>query len=444
MESTTIHRQESTFSDDKSNTNKSSEVRSITSSKAYGKSRRRGSYDNDDGNSSKAGSLKSKLFGERNKAEKNEVKEGMSSVGSKNRKQTAPKSREEVNVQKTSNRKTLDEPRKPKSLRSSPLLDDNSSFQRAFLRTRKPPPILETASSGLSLTRNKFPPRPHPSRRIADKDEGEGRDDTDKDERDDMDKPIEQHRQYGSQVLKGTLASSSGRDDDSWSIGSILSLKKWRDNSKQLDTEKIDKILGTHIKGKYGDKSRQASDSEPDNLEGTNRRRFPKAYIEFHENEKTWVIGNQWKQAGNGEKDKMLHVYDHTQRVHVVNCHGVNIHVHGRKMKAILVDNCSDVNVIFDTVITTCEVVNCSNVGLQITGVCPTFSIDTSEGVTLWLTLEGMRTSNFVTSKSSEISISIPQSEDSNPWERKEVPLPVQYVHKFQDGGVMSHLPGKY
>ena len=36
-------------------------------------------------------------------------------------------------------------------------------------------------------------------------------------------------------------------------------------------------------------------------------------------------------------------------------------------MKAILVDNCSEVNVIFDSVITTCDLVNSTAMGIQVT-----------------------------------------------------------------------------
>lgn len=279
------------------------------------------------------------------------------------------------------------------------------------------------------------------------------------DEREDWDKPIEHSFRYGGIKPKGSM-SSLGRDDDSWSIGSMLSLKKWRNNRKQLDAHKIDRILGTDKSVEDGHSlaslstNLQSFDSHSHRRELTSsdtrsRSKGPqkgsvKPYIEYNEHERTWVIANQQKPAGNSENDKMVHVCDNKQRVHVVNCHDVNVHVHGRKMKALLVDNCTNVNVIFDTVITTCEVVNCSRVGLQATGICPHFAIDLSDDVTVWLTVEGMKNSNFVTSKFSNVTISVPRGDDAEPWDRKEIPLPAQYIHKFKDGGVMSHLPGYY
>lgn len=401
-------------------------------------------------------SLKSTLFGVRRKNSKGEEETRSSTSIRKQIYGEASRSKDNATVER------IEEER---STAISRLYDDESSFQKRFLKTRKPQTPLDSKSPRGALPRRPGTPKQTKGGKLDEtRDEAENKErrGSEFDERSDWDKPIEQNRDIGRQAVKGTVASHHGRDDDSWSLGSMLSLKRFRNNRKQSEPENMDKILGTHIKARHEeDGGNSLAGSIPshspsvDSISnvgaqpkksglGKSRPDFPKPYVEYHENEKTWVIGNQWRQNGNGEKDKMLHVYDNKQRVHVVNCHGVNIHIHGRKMKAVLVDSCSDINVIFDSVITTCEVVNCSHVGLQVTGLCPTFSIDATEGVTVWLTREAMETTNFVTSKSSRISISVPQSDDDHPWERKEVPLPAQYVHKFQNGGVMSHLPGKY
>lgn len=407
----------------------------------------------------KSGSLKSMLFGERSKIKSDE------SIG-----QVAPiqtQSKRSVDTNWATSGTQSATPKKANSKEDDRIitpsrLNDESSFVKALITTRKP---LLPDNQASNQKHRQLPPRPPPSNQISnfsswnthDKDESEGRDESEVQDREDWDTPIEQHRRYAHQEVIESTPSLVGRDEDSWSIASMLSLKKWRNNTKQLDPDKIDRIMFPRGKGKINDQmsssiGRPSFDSisfgtsrrDKTTETGKTRGNFPKPYIQYHENEKTWVVGNQWKQNGNGENDKMLHVYDNRQRVHVTNCHGVNVHIHGRKMKAILLENSSDLNIIFDSVITTCEVVGCSNVGIQVTGVCPTFSIDTTQGVTVWLTREAMKTSNFVTSKSSDISISVPQSDDMHPWERKEVPLPVQFVHKFQEGGILSHSPGKF
>jgi hypothetical protein len=166
------------------------------------------------------------------------------------------------------------------------------------------------------------------------------------------------------------------------------------------------------------------------------------ATIEYQEKERKWIIANQ-KKAGMSKDDKMvltIHVYDSKQQVYIANCHDVSIQIHGSKIKALLIDNCSNLNVIFGTVISTCEVVNCQRVAVQTTGVCPTFAVDQTDGITVWLSKESMKISNFVTSKCTEVNVSIPTGNEDE-CDRKEVPLPEQFVHKFYDGEVISHVP---
>jgi hypothetical protein len=161
--------------------------------------------------------------------------------------------------------------------------------------------------------------------------------------------------------------------------------------------------------------------------------------VEFIEKEKKWVIANQTT-SGTSEFEKVIltiHVFDILQHVYIRNCHGVSIQIHGKKANAILIDSCSRVNVVFGSVVGTCEVVNSKKVALETIGVCPTFALDKTNGITVWLSKESMQVSSFVTSKCTEVNISIPEGGDDD-CDRKEVPLPEQFVHKFQYGEVKS------
>ena len=160
--------------------------------------------------------------------------------------------------------------------------------------------------------------------------------------------------------------------------------------------------------------------------------------VEFIEEEKQWVIADQ-ATSGTSKFEKVvltIHVFDTQQHVYIHNCHGVTIQIHGKKANEILIDSCSHVNIIFGSVIGTCEVVNSKKVALETIGVCPTFAIEKTDGITVWLSKESMKVSNFVTSKCSEVSISIPEGGDD--CDRKEIPLPEQFVHKFHHGEVKS------
>jgi adenylyl cyclase-associated protein len=50
------------------------------------------------------------------------------------------------------------------------------------------------------------------------------------------------------------------------------------------------------------------------------------------------------------------------------------------KVNAITLDNCSKTGLLFDTVVSSCEVVNSSSVEVQCTGNVPTVAIDKCDG----------------------------------------------------------------
>lgn len=58
----------------------------------------------------------------------------------------------------------------------------------------------------------------------------------------------------------------------------------------------------------------------------------------------------------------------------------------------------------FDTAISACEIVNCKSVQVQSTNLCPSFSIDKTDGILVYLTNEAISQTSFVTSKSSEMN----------------------------------------
>jgi hypothetical protein len=306
---------------------------------------------------------------------------------------------------------------------------------------------------------------------------------------------------YGDQIESNMPSSSSfTKDDDSWStgrdswsIGSALSFMK-RDKtgkarkfekkktiseekpSGELERRNLRAVQSVFTQGNtYATSSRRSSGAtekgrdryvaktEPSmplrdtpSVDSFRVKRRPirqlqivredpnKPTIEYREKERKWVISNQVKK-GMSKNDKMvhtIHVFDSKQKVFISNCHDVSIHLQGCKIKAVLIDHCSDLNVIFDTVISSCDVVNCQRIAVQTTGVCPSFAVDKTDDMKVWLTKESMSLSNFVTSKSTGVIVSVPRGDGEDDCDRKEVSLPEQYVHKFHDGDVMSVVPG--
>ena len=51
------------------------------------------------------------------------------------------------------------------------------------------------------------------------------------------------------------------------------------------------------------------------------------------------------------------------------------------KVNAITLDSCSRTGLVFQDLVSSCEVVNCSSVEVQSTGIMPTIAIDKTDGI---------------------------------------------------------------
>lgn len=164
--------------------------------------------------------------------------------------------------------------------------------------------------------------------------------------------------------------------------------------------------------------------------------------LEYQERGTKWVVENHDKDSvANFSESGMLEVDigDPKQQVYIFNCDNVTIKINGSKLKSVIVDTCEKVNVIFNTIISGCEIVNSKRIAVQSDGVCPVFTIDKTVGVTVWLSEASSAVSSFTTSMSSEMNVSLPDGED-----RKELPIPEQFIHKIAEGSLTSEVSDLY
>jgi len=121
-------------------------------------------------------------------------------------------------------------------------------------------------------------------------------------------------------------------------------------------------------------------------------------------------------------------------------CDNATIQIKG-KLKSIILDSCTKTNLLFDTAISSCEIVNCQKVQIQSTNICPSFAIDKTDGCLIYLSPDAVSISNFVTSKSSEMNVSWL---DEKSGEQKEAPIPEQFVHRLVNGIITSEVSDLY
>lgn len=100
------------------------------------------------------------------------------------------------------------------------------------------------------------------------------------------------------------------------------------------------------------------------------------------------------------------------QVVYIYGCQDSVIIIKG-KCNSISVDNCKKTSIVFDDIVSTVEFVNCQSVKAQAMGVIPIFSIDKTDGAHIYLS-EASAKAEIVTSKASEVNISVPSGPDGD------------------------------
>jgi hypothetical protein len=233
---------------------------------------------------------------------------------------------------------------------------------------------------------------------------------------------------------KGRIVASGERRSEKHQLPAMpMDRKVSFDNGQEIN-KAVSKKLG---QVSYYQKSPREKSRFTEHSDATNP-----PTIEFDDAELRWKIKNHIATESCVSSNVVLtiHVRDANERVLITNCHGVSVQIHGRKMKSLLIGDCSDVSVVFDTVTHACEVIHCKSTAIQTTGICPGFAIERSKGVTIWLSHESMKLSNVVTSKCTEVTVSLPKGPTENDYDRKELTLPERFVHQFNEGEVKSRV----
>lgn len=175
----------------------------------------------------------------------------------------------------------------------------------------------------------------------------------------------------------------------------------------------------------------------------TTTKKAPAPVFEFRDRGGKWVLEHQNKSTTEDSNGLItVKVKDPKHHVYVYKCEGVTFDIQG-KLNSLTFDSCTKCNFVFDTAISSCEVVNCKKVQVQTRQNCNSFSVDKTDGFVAYLSKESMKNATFVTSKSSEMNVNYPVDEYGD--EMKEVPIPEQFQHNFtEDGSLASQVSDLY
>ena len=120
---------------------------------------------------------------------------------------------------------------------------------------------------------------------------------------------------------------------------------------------------------------------------------------------KKWIV-----EFFKGDSNIKLDDVQMNQSVYIYKCEKSAVKISG-KCNNVILDSCKKTGVIFDSLVSSCEVMNSSGVQVQVNGTVPTVMVDKTDGCQIFLSKKSLKT-EIVTAKSSETNVCIPKGED--------------------------------
>jgi len=153
--------------------------------------------------------------------------------------------------------------------------------------------------------------------------------------------------------------------------------------------------------------------------------------VEVNKPPKLELDGKRWNvEFFKQRNDLEINDVEVNQSVYVYKCEGSTIKING-KCNNIIIDSCKKVAVVFGSVVSSCEFVNCQSVQMQVLGTVPTISVEKTDGCQMFLNAESVG-AEIVSAKSSEMNVMIPVGD-----EFVEQPIPEQFKTVI-DGGKLK------
>lgn len=145
--------------------------------------------------------------------------------------------------------------------------------------------------------------------------------------------------------------------------------------------------------------------------------------------------GSKWTvEFQNGARDLVISDTEPRQTLYLYKCVNTTIQVKG-KINAITMDSCSRTSVVFESLVSTMDIVNCNSVEAQVTGKVPSMSVDKTSGCQLYIGKDALDTEIF-TSKSDQMNVLIPGATPED--DLVEIALPEQYHSTIKNGKVIT------
>ncbi|KAJ2838691.1 F-actin-capping protein subunit beta [Coemansia erecta] len=126
------------------------------------------------------------------------------------------------------------------------------------------------------------------------------------------------------------------------------------------------------------------------------------------------------------------------QTVYMYNCTNTTLIISG-KLNSVAIDNCQKCGIVFDSLVSQCEIVNSKRVQVQARETVPSILVDRTDGAHLFLSEAARDATQITTAKASEVNVSFP-FETANPEDDDTVeqPVPEQLQTVVKNGKLVT------
>ncbi|KIW93537.1 uncharacterized protein Z519_06142 [Cladophialophora bantiana CBS 173.52] len=149
--------------------------------------------------------------------------------------------------------------------------------------------------------------------------------------------------------------------------------------------------------------------------------------------------GNKWivENFENTQNEVIEIPAELNHSILISKCNKCVLKVNG-KANAISIDNCTNLSILVDSLVSSLDVIKAPKIQIQVDGVVPTILLDQVDGAQIYLSNESLGTEIF-TSKCSAINAVLPPKDETED-DSKELPFPEQIRSVIKNGSLVSEI----
>ncbi|PVU91624.1 hypothetical protein BB561_004303 [Smittium simulii] len=152
---------------------------------------------------------------------------------------------------------------------------------------------------------------------------------------------------------------------------------------------------------------------------------------------KILLSGSKWLIENIDNDQVNIDITEINQVVYIYNCNSAVISITG-KFNTLTMDKCLKSGLVFDSIVSGCDIINCKSVQIQAKHLVPLINVDKTDGAQIFLSSENVDSIEIFTAKSSEINVCYPKKDAQDDLDTVESFIPEQMITSFNNGSIST------